>query len=63
MYISIYWSSCIQESYWRRAAAWLSVQRLRGRAALMGTFMRQAPGDVPNKKGGRDQEIVTNPDE
>ena len=33
------------------------------RSTLMGTFMRQAPGDVPNKKGGRDQEIVINPDE
>lgn len=32
-----------QETYWCRAAAWLSVQRYRGRAALLGTFMRQSP--------------------
>lgn len=41
-----------EESYWRRAAAWLSVQRLRGRAALMGTFMRQAPGDGSDGSDG-----------
>ena len=37
-----------QEGYWRRAAAWLSVQRFRGRAALMGTFMKQTSGDQLN---------------
>jgi len=35
-----------KETYWCRAAAWLSVQRYRGRAALLGTFMRQSPRDL-----------------
>lgn len=27
--------------YWARASAWLSVQRLRGRAALLGAFLAE----------------------